>query len=207
MPAYRCSQCGKHTNVPSTRGSRIKDHPCEHCGTEGTLQGATAGRTSKNAGRSYQRCAACDRRGLDHTHPRFAWEPKYGYTARPGPYPAGSPACWREEPAPAARTRHQTVHRELVARYGERGLGGPGQPGTAWASDDEQRRMGVPVGWDETWVDPRLREVCEVCGHRPADDGRSCSHHVGAYRFERGAAAVLVYEGCQHTRLIAELAI
>jgi hypothetical protein len=205
VPAYRCSECGQRTEVRNTRGSRIADHPCGHCGAEGTLQGATAGRTSKHAGRRYERCAACDKRGLDHAHPPFEWEPKHGYAARPGPFPARSPACWREEPVPAARTRHETIHRELEARLGPRGQGGPGQPGSGWASDDEQRRMGLPVGWDEVWADPRLKETCQVCGHAPRrpDDDHSTSHHIGAYRFERGAAAVLVCDGCGHARPIA----
>ncbi len=37
------------------------------------------------------------------------------------------------------------------------------------------------------------------------DEDGYCSHSISAYRFERGVAAVLVCEGCGHTRLLAEL--
>jgi hypothetical protein len=200
MPAYRCSACGKHTHVRNTRGARIRDRACGYCGAQGTLQGATTGRPSKNAGRHYERCAACGKRALDHAHPAFAWEPKYYYTLRLGPFAPGSPACWREEPVRAAGTRHATVHQALEARYGDRAHA------SGWASEDEQRRMGLPVGREEHRQDPRLREPCQICGNTPSrDEDGYYSHHISAYRFEHGVAAVLVCEGCGHTRLLAEL--
>jgi hypothetical protein len=55
MPAYRYGQCGKFTDIRNGPGRRIKDHPCSHCGAEGTLQGAAGGRKSRNAGRGYER--------------------------------------------------------------------------------------------------------------------------------------------------------
>jgi DNA-directed RNA polymerase subunit RPC12/RpoP len=192
MPAYSCSACGGMTEVPNTRGSRIRGRACAHCGAEGTLHGATAGRPSKHEGKTYERCAACGKRGLRHAHPAFAWEPKWSVTADQGPHPSSSPACWTCEPVPAARTRHATLHAQLEQRWGSRRLRG------SWAGDTEQAALALDAAAVDGWT-------CRVCGDLEIPGGWSSAQFLMSYpRFERGIAAVADCQRCGHSVLLAE---
>jgi hypothetical protein len=192
MPAYACSACGHRTQVPNTRGSRIRDHACAHCGATGTLRGATAGRASKHKGRTYERCTACNKRGLRHAHPGFVWEPKWSATANQGPHPAGSPGCWACEPVPVGRTRHATLHAQLEERWGSRRLW------DSWASDQEQAALGVDA-------DAVAGQTCRVCGGLEVPGGWGEARFLISYpRFDRGVAAVASCQQCGHAVLLAE---
>jgi hypothetical protein len=192
VPAYSCSACGERTQVPNTRGSRIRDQACAHCGANGTLRGATTGRPSKHKGKTYERCAACNKRGLDHYHPAFPWEPKWSIAADQGPHPAGSPGCWGCEPVPAGRTRHATLHAQLEQRWGSRRLW------DSWASDEEQAALAVDADSDAGWT-------CQVCGDLEVPGGWGDPQFLISYpRFEGGVAAVAGCQRCGHAVLLAE---
>lgn len=61
MPWALCMACNKESRYRGTRGTRLAELRCA-CG--GQLRGQTAGRPSKNAGRTYERCAVCGRRRM-----------------------------------------------------------------------------------------------------------------------------------------------
>lgn len=194
MPGVTCGSCQQSTNVSFHRGTRLADIPCPSCGKT-DLHTATAGRANRHKGRTYEHCAACGKRGLGHAHPPFEWEPKYRYRNRdhPGPYPAGTPACWSEEAVPAARTRHEAIHGHLVELLGARGN---------WATDEERAALEAAATGQ-----PPERGECPACKpwQEPGIYG-GWAYHVNAYAFERGTALVASCDWCGNTILLATLA-
>lgn len=183
MPGVACQGCGRGTNVSFRRGTRLADIPCPYCQKQ-ELKLPTAGRPSPNAGRKYEHCAKCGKRGLHHVHPLFDWTPKYGTGEV---FSAGTPCCVYHEPVPAARTAHATVHGSLTTRLG------PRRPGlSCWATKDERAALERLAA-----TQPQL---CHVC----ADAGLpQHGFHTQAYGFTGGIALVAVCEGCGDTILLA----
>jgi hypothetical protein len=162
------------------RGGRLGT--CPNDGSR--LQGPTTGRPSPSKGRKYERCARCDRRGLNHRHPHSVWVPK-SPAVNAGPFPAGSPACWACGPVPAARADHATVLHSVIPRLGPRNY---------------DRRLD-----QETWdileaASRRIPAACPVCISVGWRDGR---FHIGPYLYERGAALFGSCSRCGHTILLA----
>jgi DNA-directed RNA polymerase subunit RPC12/RpoP len=99
-----CSTCGREVQVRSTRGSRLTDVACPHCG--GALQGKTKGR-SRPSGKIVL-CVICGRKRRDGAatlkRPTFAFEDRwgrsFGASNNPGPHAAGEPCCWSHELVP-----------------------------------------------------------------------------------------------------------
>jgi hypothetical protein len=182
MPTATCSRCQQNSHVALRRGVRLAAIGCPHCGAT-ELHLASKGRPNQNAGRRYERCGRCDRRGLHHQHPAWPWEPKYVVA---GPFPAGTAACPVEEPVPAGRTRHQQVHQAL-----HRVLGAASR----WATDTETAQLEALAG------DP-LGD-CPVCA--AAGDGWNAGFHHQGRRFAAGAALIADCVSCQHTVLRAVL--
>jgi len=100
-----CASCGAEVSVRSTRGSRLADSRCPHCG--GELHGKTAGR--KGSASSYANCVICGKRrradGANVIYPAFRYTPRwgaaFGRNDNVGPHEAGAPCCWSHEPVPA----------------------------------------------------------------------------------------------------------
>ena len=99
-----CADCGRETRVPSTRGARLADQSCPHCG--GTLQGKNAGKP--RASGKLVHCAICGKARREGSRqlkrPAFAFEARWGNAFgadNPGPHPAGAPCCWSHELIPA----------------------------------------------------------------------------------------------------------
>jgi hypothetical protein len=190
MPGVICGSCGKGTNVSFRRGTRLADIGCPSCG-KANLHLRSAGQPNRHKGRKYVNCVACGRRNLHPRYPEFAWQEKYG---RDVTYPAGSPCCrYGHEPVPAARTRHDTVHRELTDLLGRR---------DNWATDAECDAL------EEAAIGrPPARGECPVC--KPwQEQGMygGWAYHVDGYAFERGTALVASCDWCGNTILLATLA-
>lgn len=184
MPTVICQQCANTTTVAFRRGFRLATIGCPTCGAT-KLHLPHKDTANVNAGRRYEHCTRCQRRGLNLTHPAWPWEPKY---VQAGPFPAGTPACRVEEPVPATgRIRHRDVHDAVVAVLG---------PRQRWASNDEEQHL-------HTTAAP-LPDTCPVC--TPAGPGWNSGFFHQAYRFAGGLALLAVCESCHHTILRAALA-
>jgi hypothetical protein len=146
------------------------------------------------AGRTYETCVRCARRGLSLSHPAFEWEPKY--EAGGETYPAGSACCRAHEPVPAARASHWQVTAELSERLGPHDRAG--FPGGA------ARQALHAVAADA----PRSCPVCAACGHSrenlyAEEDGDfSATYYL---QFARGTAMVATCWDCGHTVELAAL--
>ena len=87
-----CTRCGREVRWRAGRGARLAGLRCPACG--GALRSPQAGAL---AGRTYVRCVVCGRRRMEGS--RSLVRPPVPYRAldldgRPGPHPAGAPACW-----------------------------------------------------------------------------------------------------------------
>lgn len=181
MPMVTCGKCQTPSHVALRRGVRLASIACPSCGAH-DLHRPNKGQVNPNAGRRYERCARCDRRGLHLTHPAWPWEPKFAVA---GPFEAGTPACHVEEPVPATgRIRHHQVDAAVRAVLGDT---------DRWATDAETAQLetiaGTPLG------------DCPVC--TPAGDGWNAGFYSQATRFATSTALIAVCESCQHTVLRA----
>ena len=155
---------------------------------------APAASARTTAGRTFETCVRCGRRGLSLLRPAFDWEPKSEIAE--ATYPAGSPCCWTHEPVPAARVPHWKVTADLAERLGAAEHGRfPGDAGRAALAG-----VAVPP--------PRRCPVCAVRGHTresiyAADDGDFAA--TDWLQFARGAAMLGSCWDCGHTLELAAL--
>jgi hypothetical protein len=186
MPGVICGECNHETAVRFRRGTRLADIRCPSCG-QPALKMSTAGRANPNAGRTYERCAKCNKRGLHHKHPPFGWVPKYA-AADDGPYPARSPCCWFHESVPAARTSYDHVTRALDARLG---------PASAnlWATAGAAAELEACA--------PPVPAACPICTAAGLPER---GFHTQAHAYQRGTALLAICDGCCHTIELTTLA-
>ena len=177
MPSVTCFACGAETHVRFRRGVRLAEISCPICG-QAALHRPHKGARNRNAGKTYERCAHCDKRGLHLLHPAFEWRPKYQTSANS--YPAGSPACWFHEPVPApGRASYPDVENAAIERLGER---------QRWANDEERAQL-------QSDAAPLID--CPVCA--PFGDGWNRGFYDHALRFAAGLALLSSCESCGHT--------
>ncbi len=194
MPGVVCSACQHAVNVPFTRGTRLADISCPGCGAKKLHVPRPAGART-TAGRSYETCVACGKRGLGHLRRPYEWVPKHpAGDDDPEPYPAGTPCCWICEPVPAARASWPRVIRDLEERLGPAGSRWPGE--AAEAALGEIARLA-----------PARCPVCAAAGRSResvyADDGDFSA--IQAHQFERGTALLGHCWDCGHTLELAAL--
>lgn len=181
MPDVTCFSCGTHTCVRFRRGVRLVEIACPQCG-ETALHRPNKGGANPNAGRTYETCSRCGRRGLHLAHPEYEWQPKYEPSA--SSYPPGSPACPSHEPVPAqGRTDYLDVEDRAVGNLGAR---------QGWADDTETARLTASA--------PPLGD-CPVCS--PLGEWWNRGFQYQALRFDAGLALLAICESCGHTILRA----
>lgn len=195
MAEVVCGGCGQAASVRLTRGTRLAGLSCPSCGAQDLHRPRPAG-AGTTAGRTYETCVMCGKRGLSLLHRPYEWEPKYP-DASPGPYPAGSPCCWFHEPVPAARTTHPHVIRDLEERLGPL-----------------DARLSLPDDATQAALDaiarpaPHQCPVCTAFGHSQesmyaVEDGDFSASQ--AYQFDRGSALLAWCWDCGHTLELAAL--
>ena len=176
-----CPDCEYSEVSDNHRGGRLGT--CPHDGSQ--LQAPTAGRPSPNRGRSYERCARCNSRGLSHRHPHFVWVPKDA-TVNTGPFPIGSPACRSCDPVPRARVDSPRVHRAGEALLGKLDI---------WNWPDNNAREVLEAA-------AKVPAACAVCISVGWPDGK---YDTNAYLYEKGAALLGHCWRCGHTILLAAM--
>ncbi len=194
MPGVVCGECGQRTNVRFRRGTRLADTPCPHC-QKPQLKLPSAGQPSPNAGRTYEHCTICSRRGLHHKHPQFDWTPKYGGAGdRDEVFPAGSPCCPAHQPVPAARTADSLVIGALEERLGPLDT-------HLWPDDATERALAAVAR-----AAPLRCPVCAAVGHsRPQACTEDSDFQTHTRKFLRGAALLGCCWDCGHTLELAAL--
>lgn len=184
MPTVTCQHCANTTTVRFSRGARLAEIACPTCGAK-ALHRPHKGTPNVNAGRRYEHCARCQRRGLNLTRPPWPWEPKY---VEAGPFPADAPACRVEEPVPATgRDRYNHIVDAVCAVLG---------PLQRWANDDEEQHLQATAA--------PLPDACPAC--TPAGPGWNGGFFHQAHRFTGGLALLAICQSCQHTILRTALA-
>ncbi len=192
MPRVVCGACQAPARVQFTAGTRLAAIACPACGARDLHLPRAAGATT--AGRTYETCVMCGKRGLSLRHPPAEWEPRYDADGA-GPYPAGSPCCWFHEPVPASRTRHSRVIEDLAERLGRHDPGRRPDDGT-WEALDQIARAA-----------PLRCPVCAAAGRsrNPVYAGDSDFSATDACQFERGAALLAWGWDCGNTIELAAL--
>ncbi len=194
MPTVICGACQHEASVRFMRGTCLADVGCPACG-ENKLHLPRRPGTKTTAGRTYEHCVACGRRGLSHLHKPYEWEPKYALPGQgKGPYPAGAPSCWSHEPVPAARTRYENVIADLQERLG------PVQ--AQWPADaitQALHEIARPA--------PGRCPVCAAAGRRtdPARWPEEGDFALQPQQLERGAALLGHCWDCGHVIEVAAM--
>ena len=184
MPGVTCSECGAGTNVSFRRGTRLADIECPGCGAK-ALHLRSAGQPNRHRGQQYERCARCNKRGLSHQHPPFAWVPKDA-AVNTGPFPIGSPACWSCDPVPCARVDSPRAHRGAEAVLGKLDI---------WNWPDDNAREVLEAA-------AKVPAACAVCISVGWRDGK---YDTNAHLYENGAALLGHCWRCGHTILLAAM--
>jgi hypothetical protein len=195
VPEVVCGRCGQAARVSFSRGTTLAAIACPACGVA-DLHVPRAADAVTTAGRTYETCVMCGKRGMSLLHRPYRWEPKHAI-GDTGPYPPGSPCCWFHEPVPAARTAHSRVITDLEDRLG------PLDPALALPDDDTQAALDTIAR-----PAPRGCMVCAAFGHSQesiyaGEDGDFSA--IQPYRFERGAALLAWCWDCGHTLELAAL--
>jgi hypothetical protein len=159
VPGVTCSECGKGTNVPLRRGTRLADIECPECGAK-ALHLRSAGQPNRTAGSSTSGAPGVARRALHHAHPGFTWIPRHG-TLDAGAVP-GRVAGVLVLRASARSTRWKPGSGSMTS-----GTGLTITPGPCWRLRPNGSRPPAPVCISVGWRDGRFHTQACAAGTGP----------------------------------------